>query len=55
MVMPKRFTIDRLESIRHTTLQTSSTTVKLGDKEHFEKEQIGVKEPFYVTNCQFTS
>ena len=26
------------------------TTVKLGDK-----EQIGVKEPFLVTNCQFTS
>ena len=48
--MPKRFTIDRLESIRHTILQTSSTTVKPGDK-----EQIGVKEPFYVTNCQFTS
>ena len=31
------------------------TTVKLGDKEHFDKEQIGVKEPFPVTNCQFTS
>ena len=26
-----------------------------GDKEHFDKEQIGVKEPFLVTNCQFTS
>ena len=49
MVMPKRFTIDRLESIRHTILQTSSTTVKPGDKEYF------VKEPFYVINCQFTS
>ena len=23
-------------------------TVKLGDKEHFDKEQIGVKEPFPV-------
>ena len=32
-----------------------SSTVKLGDKEHFDKEQIGVKEPFPVTNCQFTS
>ena len=53
--MPKRFTIDRFESIRHTILQTSSTTVKPGDKEYFDKEQIGVKEPFYVTNCQFTS
>ena len=30
-------------------------TVKLGDKERFDKEQIGVKEPFSVTNCQFTS
>ena len=29
--------------------------VKLGDKERFDKEQIGVKEPFPVTNCQFTS
>ena len=27
-----------------------SSTVKLGDK-----EQIGVKEPFPLTNCQFTS
>ena len=30
-------------------------TVKLGVKEHFDKEQIGVKEAFPVTNCQFTS
>ena len=30
-------------------------TVKLGDKELFDKEQIGIKEPFPVTNCQFTS
>ena len=30
-------------------------TVKLGDKERFDKEQIGVKEPYLVTNCQFTS
>ena len=30
-------------------------TVKLGDKKRFDKEQIGVKEPFPVTNCQFTS
>ena len=27
---------------------TKTTTVKLGDKEHFDKEQIGVKEPFSV-------
>ena len=25
-------------------------TVKLGDKERFDKEQIGVKEPFPATN-----
>ena len=30
-------------------------TVKLGDKERFDKEQIGVKEPFHVIKCQFTS
>ena len=30
------------------------STVKLGDKERFDKEQIGVKEPFPVANCQFT-
>ena len=38
----------------YTTVETY-TTVKLGDKERFDKEQIGVKEPFPVTNCQFTS
>ena len=30
-------------------------TVKFGDKERFDKEQIGVKEPFPMTKCQFTS
>ena len=25
-------------------------TVKLGDKERFDKEQIGVKEPYPMTN-----
>ena len=29
-------------------------TVKLGDKERFDKEQIGVKEP-PMTNLPFTS
>ena len=24
--------------------------IKLGDKERFDKEQIGVKEPFHATN-----
>ena len=31
------------------------STVKLGDKERFDKGQIGVKEPFPVTKSQFTS
>ena len=29
--------------------------VGTGNKERFDKEQIGVKEPFSETNCQFTS
>ena len=32
-----------------------SNTVKLGNKERFDKEQIGIKEPFPVTNLPFTS
>ena len=31
------------------------TTVKLGNKERFDKEQIGIKEPFPVTHLPFTS
>ena len=31
------------------------STVKLGDNEGFDKEQIGVKEPFPMSNLQFTS
>ena len=30
-------------------------TVKLGNKERSDKEQIGIKEPFSVTNLPFTS
>ena len=30
-------------------------TVKPGNKERFDKEQIGCKEPFPVTNLPFTS
>ena len=30
-------------------------TVKLGNKERFDKEQIRIKEPFPVTNLPFTS
>ena len=32
-----------------------TNTVKLGIKELFDKEQIGIKEPFLVTNLPFTS
>ena len=31
------------------------STVKPGNKEQFDKEQIGIKEPFPVTNMPFTS
>ena len=34
---------------------TMTSAVKLGDKERFDKEQIGIKEPFPVTNLPFTS
>ena len=32
-----------------------TVTVKLDNKERFDKEQIGIKEPFPVTNLPFTS
>ena len=31
------------------------STVNLGNKERFDKEQIGIKEPFSVTNLPLTS
>jgi hypothetical protein len=37
-----------------SNLNCSGYTVKLGDKEQFDKEQIGFKIPFLLTNCQFT-
>ena len=33
-----------------TEYGVGANTVKLGDKERFDKEKIGVKEPFPVTN-----
>ena len=30
-------------------------TFKLGNKEWFDKEQSGIKEPFLATNLPFTS
>ena len=32
----------------------SLSAVKLGNKERFDKEKIGIKEPFPVTNLTFT-
>ena len=45
--------VDRCNTM-HPSLQKAGT-VKLGDKERFDQEQIGVREPFPVTNGQFTS
>ena len=39
----------------HGSVFLIQTTVKLGIKELFDKEQIGIKEPFPVTKYQFTS
>ena len=36
-------------------LNNFSDTVKLGNKERFDKELIGIKEPFPMTNLPFTS
>ena len=33
----------------------NSSKVKLGNKERFDKQQTGIKEPFPVTNLPFTS
>ena len=44
-----------LSRLNKNTNSKTANTVKLGDKKRFDKEQIGVKEPFSVTNCQFTS
>ena len=49
-----RFFSNFCELVR-TLVKMIVSTVKLGDKERFDKEQIGVKEPLPVTNCQFTS
>ena len=38
-----------------THFKKKPNTVKLGNKERFDKEKIGIKEPFPVTNLPFTS
>ena len=44
-----------LNNTPNLMLTILQSTVKFCDKERFDKEQIGVKEPFPVTNCQFTT
>ena len=39
----------------NVSIYVLGSTVKLGDKERFDKEKIGVKELFPMTNCQFAS
>ena len=41
--------------IKFRYCEKTTNTVKLGNKERFYKEQIGIKEPFPVTNFPFTS
>ena len=41
----------RKDILTWTKVSIVLTTVKPGDKERFDKEQIGVKEPFPVTKC----
>ena len=40
-------------SVKRILLKHSA--VKLGNKKRFDKEQIGIKEPFPVTNLPLTS
>ena len=41
--------------LQNLNFQVYAYTVKLGNKEQFDKEQIGIKEPFPVTNLPSTS
>ena len=45
----------RTNKISDSNKREVGSTVKLRNKEQFDKKQIGVKKPFPVTNCQFTS
>ena len=42
-------------SVLKVALWSRLSKVKLGNKELFDKEQIGIKELFPVTKCQFAS
>jgi hypothetical protein len=53
VLLVKKLEIKETKTTLYSTFKTD--TVKPVDKERFDKEQIGVKEPFLLTNCQFTS
>ena len=55
LVMPNTFFVISGTMGLTCSLFQKIDAVKLVDEEHFDKEQTGVKEPFPVTNCQFTS
>ena len=40
--------------VSNALLSLFKYAVKLGNKELFDKQQIGIKEPFPVTNFPFT-
>ena len=40
---------------KESNFNANCNTVKLGNKEQFDKEPIGIKEPFPVTNLPLTS
>ena len=53
--MYNHFTVKKKSTGWDNYSVASGSTVKLGNKERFDKEQIGIKEPFPVTNLSFTS
>ena len=48
------YSSDHIPPTATVSCVTYQRTVKLGNKEWFDKEQIGIKEPFPVTNLPFT-
>ena len=46
---------DTFTHLQHFFYSRKTNTVKLGNKERFDMEQIGIKEPIPVTNLPFTS
>ena len=53
---PNSYCYCTLDQTYHEAAKRDSLLpVKLGNKEQFDKEQIGIKEPFPVTNLPLTS